>query len=62
MNFCPDCGKPDPSDIHTCSPNMAKKLDPLRYLEDQLEHMNEVITMLRRRVEYIERQLEEHFP
>ena len=63
MNFCPDCGKPNPSDLHTCSPqvNVKAKLDPVRYLEDQLDHMHDVMTMLRRRIEYIERQLEEHF-
>jgi len=61
MNFCPDCGKPNPSDIHTCTDNLKAKLDPVRYLEDQLDHMHDVVTMLRRRIEYIERQLEEHF-
>lgn len=61
MNFCPDCGKPKPSDIHTCNETIRSKLDPITHLEDQLDHLRDIVSMLRRRIDYIERQLEEHF-
>ena len=42
MNFCPDCGVPNPSDIHTCVEN-EKKIKPDLTLEQEVVILREMI-------------------
>lgn len=53
MNFCPDCGVPNPSDIHTCV-EYEKKIKPDLTLEQEVVILREMIGELQAKLRELE--------
>ena len=51
MNRCPDCGKENPEDTHTC---IEYERNRANELEQQLQLMHEELEALKRRVQELE--------
>jgi len=49
MNFCPDCGIPNPSDVHTCV-EYEKKIKPDLTMEQEIVILKEMIGELQARL------------